>query len=127
MDGCKLSFMRAILCDEKKAIKNADLKLIEVPNYGELSVKNMFEDVMRDPEVSQYLPDKNMLSGKLPERDFFFGVLATIKHEYLSKVIKDAHAKRFKAGETVKKKDSILLSDSWLEELKKYPYFSSKI
>jgi hypothetical protein len=31
-----------------------------------------------------------MTSGKLPERAFFFGVLATVKNEYLLKVIKDA-------------------------------------
>jgi hypothetical protein len=41
-------------------------------------------------------------------------------------VVKDAQSKRFKADEGEKKKHSILLTESWLEELKKYPYFSSK-
>ena len=52
MDGCKLIFLKAILSDQKKAIKNLDLKTVDVPNYAELSVKNMYEDAMRDPTVS---------------------------------------------------------------------------
>ena len=86
-DGCKLVFLRAILSDEKKALKNSELKTINVPNYVELSVKNMYDDAMRDPLVSQYLPDKKMNSGKLPERSFFFGVLSTLKFQYLTKVV----------------------------------------
>ena len=126
-DGCKLIFLRAILSDEKKAIKNSELKTVDVPNYAELSVKNMYEDAMRDPLVSQYLPDKNMNSGKLPERLFFFGVLATIKNQYLTQVIHDSQSKRYKADEGYRKNQSILLTDTWLEEHRKYPYFSSKL
>lgn len=127
MDCCKLAFLRAILCEEKKAIKNSELRHIDVPFFAELSVKNMYEDAMRDPEVSEYLPDKKMCSGKLPERAFFFGVLATKRHGYLTKVVADANSQRFKAGEGSKKKDGILLSDAWLDELTKHPYYSSKI
>ena len=87
IDGCKLVFLRAILSDEKRALKNSELKTIDVPNYAELSVKNMYDDAMRDPLVSQYLPDKKMNSGKLPERSFFFGVLSTLKFQYLTKVV----------------------------------------
>ncbi len=84
MDGCKLSFMRAILREEKKAIKLANLVSMDVPNYSELSVKNMYEDAMGDEELARYLPSIEMCSGKLPERDFFFGVMATIRTAYLT-------------------------------------------
>ena len=57
---------------------------MEVPKFPELSVKNMFEEAMREPEVSQYLPDFEMNSKKFPERDFFFAVLASLRPEYLS-------------------------------------------
>ena len=57
---------------------------MEVPKFPELSVKSMFEEAMRDPEVSIYLPDFEMNSKKFPERDFFFGVLASIRPDYLS-------------------------------------------
>jgi hypothetical protein len=57
---------------------------MEVPKFPELSVKSMFEEAIRDPEVSQYLPDFEMNSKKFPERDFFFGVLASVRPDYLS-------------------------------------------
>ena len=81
-----------------------ELLTIDVPNYAELSVKNMYDDAMRDPLVSQYLPDKKMNSGKLPERSFFFDVLSTLKFQYLTKVVQDAQSKRFKADDGERKK-----------------------
>jgi hypothetical protein len=56
----------------------------------------MFEEAIRDPEVSTYLPDFEMNSKKYPERDFFFCVLATIKPDYLKQVIEIAHQNRMK-------------------------------
>ena len=58
MDGTKLDFMRAILREEKKALKSAELVVIEVPIYAEISVNNLYEDAMEDPEVAQYLSSK---------------------------------------------------------------------
>jgi hypothetical protein len=71
---------------------------MEVPKFPELSVKNMFEEAIRDPEVSTYLPDFEMNSKKYPERDFFFCVLASIKPDYLKQVIEIAHQNRMKEG-----------------------------
>jgi hypothetical protein len=45
----------------------------------------------------------------------------------LKDIIKEAHQKRYSLQEEDKKKQGIVMSDAWLEELKKYPYFSSKI
>jgi hypothetical protein len=42
-------------------------------------------------------------------------------------MIKEAHEKRNKAQEGDPKKQGILISDSWLEELRKHPYISSNI
>jgi hypothetical protein len=80
---------------------------------------------MGDQEVSQYLPTRVMCSNKLPERGFFFGVLATLRNDYLKEIIKGAHDKRYKTSEDNSSRSSILISDSWLDELKKHPYISS--
>jgi hypothetical protein len=53
---------------------------MEFPPYPELSVKNMYDDAMGDPDLSKYLPTREQMSGKLPERDFFFGILCTLKN-----------------------------------------------
>ena len=31
---------------------------MEVPNYQEISVKNLYEDALTDPELVKYLPSK---------------------------------------------------------------------
>ena len=51
-DFTKLSFIRAILQDKKKVFKTSELNKINIPRYEELSVKNLYKDVMADPKVS---------------------------------------------------------------------------
>ena len=63
---------------------------IKVPNYQELSVKNLYDDAMQDPLLSRYLLSKEQCLGKLPERDFFFGVQCTLKLQYMKDIIADA-------------------------------------
>ena len=61
----------------------------------EISVKNLYNDAMNDEILQKYLSSKEQMSGKLPERDFFFGVLSTLRKQYVSDIITEAHAKRF--------------------------------
>ena len=75
----KLAFIRAILQGKKKVFKSTEVLKINVPRYEELSVKNLYKDVMTDPQVSEYLPDLEQASNKLPEREFFFTILGTVK------------------------------------------------
>ena len=56
MQGTKLSFMRDLLSDKKLHLKQNDVNRMEVPNYQELSVKNLYEDAMKDPILEKYLP-----------------------------------------------------------------------
>jgi hypothetical protein len=86
-----MAFLKAILANKKKALHQSKVKLMEVPKFPELSVKSMFEEAIRDPEVGIYLPDFEMNSKKFPEREFFFGVLASLRPDYLKQVIDIAH------------------------------------
>ena len=52
---------------------------LDIPNYTEISVKNLYDDALNDAELAKYLPLKQQLSGKLPERKFYFGVLCTLR------------------------------------------------
>ena len=96
MKWTKLSFLRDLLNDKKLHLKRNEIIYLTVPNYKELSVKNIYDDTMQNPLLSKYLPNKEQLSGKLPEREFFFGILSTLKNQYMLDVIKDANEKRFK-------------------------------
>ena len=96
LKGTSLAFLRDILREEKQHLKTNEVIHLEVPSYAELSVKNMFPDALQDAVLAKYLPSKEQLSDRLPERSFFFGVLGTLKRQYLTDVIADAHAKRYR-------------------------------
>jgi hypothetical protein len=99
---------------------------MKVPMYPEISVKDLYPEAVLDPEVAPYLPDFEEGSHKLPERDFFFGILATKKTEYLKKIISDAHLARMKGEEEKEEKEVIMIKQDWLDELNRHPHVSSK-
>jgi hypothetical protein len=50
------------------------------------------------------------MSNKLPEREFFFGVVGTLKRHWLTEVIKVANEKRNKASDDAEDKNRIVIS-----------------
>jgi hypothetical protein len=46
ISGTKVSFIKAILCNEKKVFKRSEIKTINVPKYEELAVKNLYPDAL---------------------------------------------------------------------------------
>jgi hypothetical protein len=44
----------------------------------------------------------------------------------MKKIITEAHEQRFKDVQEEEKKDTIMITNKWYEELKKYPFVSSK-
>jgi len=126
MKGTKLSFMRDILADKKLHLKQNEVIRLDIPGYQELSVKNLYEDALKDPVLTKYLPTKEQLSNKLPEREFFFGVLCTLRKQYMTDIIQDASKKRFKVSEDDPKRQGIAITEGWFQDLMKHPYHSSK-
>jgi len=124
--GTKVSFLRAIFCNKKKTLKQTNVSSIVVPHYDELSVKNLYADAMKDELVKDYLPDLEQNSNKVPERDFFFGILNSLRPQYIKKVIEDANKVRYEVDVKDPQKDYIMLDEDWYKEFMKYPYFSSK-
>ena len=51
---------------------------------------------MKDEVLQMYLPNQEQMSGRLPEKDFFYGVLCTLRKQYMSDIIDAANQKRFK-------------------------------
>ena len=91
--------MRDILAERKLHLKQNEVIRLEIPAYQEISVKNLYADAMGDAVLSRYLPSREQLSGKLPERDFFFGVVCTLRRQYMSDIIAAAHKKRFQVAD----------------------------
>jgi hypothetical protein len=100
---------------------------MEVPCYQEISVKNLFEDAMKDELLMKYLPTKEQLSGRLPERNFFFGLMCSLRNQYMKDIIAGAHKARYTVAEEDTKKKAISITEAWIAELKKHPYHSRKL
>ena len=99
---------------------------MEVPCYQEISVKNLYQDAMKDELLAKYLPTKEQLSGRLPERGFFFGLLCTLRNQYMKDIIAEAQKARYTVEEGASGDKGIAISDAWMVELQKHPYHSSK-
>ena len=100
---------------------------MEVPCYQEISVKNLYEDAMKDELLVKYLPTKEQLSGRLPERDFFFGLMCTLRNQYMKDIIAGAHKARYTVADDDSNNKGISISEAWMAELQKHPYHSSKL
>ena len=99
MHGTKVSFMRDILSEAKLYLRQNEVNRMEVPCYQEISVKNLYEDAIKDEILAKYLPTKEQLSGRLPERSFFFGLMCTLRHQYMKDIIADAQKARYTVPE----------------------------
>ena len=82
---------------------------------------------MKDPVLTKYLPAKEQLSNKLPEREFFFGILCTLREQYMTEIIHEAYSKRIMVGDDDPKRQGIAITEGWFQELTKHPYHSSKL
>jgi hypothetical protein len=89
-------------------------------------VKNLYEDVMKDELLMKFLPTKEQLSGRLPERYFFFVLICTLRNQYIKDIIAGAHKVRYTVAEDNTKNQGISISEAWMAELQKHPYHLSK-
>ena len=121
MHGTKVGFMRDILSEAKSCLKQNEVNHMEVPCYQEISVKNLYKDAIKDEMLARYLPTKEQLSGRLPEREFFFGLLCTLRNQYMKDIIADAQKVRYTVPKDNLKKQGILISVSCMPELLKHP------
>lgn len=69
---------------------------VHVPQYDELSVKNLWKDLKNDTAFNIYFQD-TFAEDKGPCRKYFFDILNTIYPEYLNKIMKHASKQRFTA------------------------------
>jgi hypothetical protein len=127
MHGTKVGFMRDILSETKSHLRQNEVNHMEVPHYQEISVKNLYEDAMKDEVLAKYLPTKQQLSGRLPERGFFFGLLCTLRNQYMKDIIAEAQKARYTVAEDASGEKGISISEAWMAELQKHPYHSSKL
>lgn len=126
VDRVNKDFLKDVFAGRKHLIPLSQIRPIKVPDYDELSVKNLWPEVKEDKELSIYFPndfgDKN-----LPPREFFFNIINTAQPDYLAALIKHAHTLRFTSEKEEQKKELIEVTDEWKTKLLSHPFYSSKL
>ena len=56
-------WLKQILMGEKRLLKKSEVKHTEVGNYQEISVKGLYDEFTKRPDVKPYFPDK-LAKGK---------------------------------------------------------------
>jgi hypothetical protein len=82
---------------------------------------------MKDEVLAKYLPTKKQLSGRLSERGFFFGLLCTLRYQYMKDIIAEAQKPRYTVWDGYSGENGISNSEAWMAELQKHLYHSSKL
>ena len=87
-------FIKDVLCGQKKLLKMDQLKPVHVPHYDELSIKRLYDDVLKMPDVSSFFPD-SYARGRACDRKYFFDVWNTLYQDQVNNLITHANQLRF--------------------------------
>ena len=118
-------FLRDILQDKKKLMKQADITPITVPKYDELSVKALLPEWQAQPDFWVYFPDK-LPKDRVPDRDYFFTIMNTLQPDYVAAMIKHAQQLRFCGQAQHDEPQDIVIASHWVESLTALPFLSRK-
>ena len=103
----------------------SDIKMVKVPNYDELSVKNLWPHMQNVPEFMRFMPD-SIPKGRLPCREYFFTIMNTLNREYVGSLIRHANEQRHSAANMDMQTETIAISDKMWEQLNRLPFSSGK-
>lgn len=120
---CTKDLLKDIFAGRKKLIKSKDMRYISTPRYDEISVKNLYDKLLRLEGMAQHFPDKYG-KGRQCDRDFLFNIANTLHPEVMAELLEYAHAHRHDISGEKQAQETILATEEWAAELKAMPYFS---
>ena len=82
-------WIKQVFRGEKKLMKMADLRAINVTKYDELSVKRLYDDLLELEGMDQYFPD-SYPKGRVCDRDYMFNIANTLHPEVIRELINHA-------------------------------------
>ena len=125
--SCPFAFLQELAEKKKKFILRPQVPAFRMPTWPELSVKKLWPGVQLDEAFKDYFPN-TLPKGKLPDKQFFWGVIFTIKPGYAKRLVKDAIEQRNelpKPGEEDKAK-LLRIDAEYLQRMLEAPIFMSK-
>ena len=93
-------------------MKKSEVRFIKVPQYDELSVKNLWPEFKKDAQFMSFFP-ATFPKGKGPPREYFFDIINTLYPEYLNQVMDHANKQRMSAESEGLQRQAIAMTDFW--------------
>ena len=97
---------------------------MNLPSYRELSVKEIWPNFKDDSLIKVHMPDLD--EKELPEKEFFFGLLAALYNQETLKLVESAREKRALTQEE-DKEELIEIEPSIFKEIQSLMDFKSKL
>ena len=93
-DECPKFFMGQILTNKKKVLKKKDVPRSSAPKWPELALSDLWPRIQNDSAVMAYFPRFHGPQVKAPNRQFFWGILFTLRGDFCESLIDEAAEKR---------------------------------
>ena len=96
-----------------------------MPNFDELSVKELWPQMFENEEFMKYFPTPGP-STRLPCRTYFFNIMNTLMGEYVRQIMTHAQTVRANKSHMLEAVQTIEVTDEWFDKLKAVPFVSCK-
>ena len=111
-DMINKNFLQQVLSGKKRLLKQSAVRPCNPPNFGEIGVKKLYDEILKMEDMHFYFPD-SYSAGRQCNRTYLYNVWNTLHPNEVKEVIDFANNQRYsKLSETVKK-DSILITEEW--------------
>ena len=102
-------------------LKLSQVNFISVPKYDELSVKSLYDKIIKLEGMAQFFPD-SYPKGRQCDREFLFNIFNTFHPEMMKELIEYALKQRHALEGGKQELESVLANDHWANELKAMPF-----
>ena len=108
-------------CLIAEQVRSNDQIASSLPEYA---ISNVWHLVRDDVELCKYLPDYDMNKDRWPDRRFFWGVLSTLRRDWVDEYVKRAQAMRNERLVHSKKGKVLPITRGWREMLGEHDYLT---
>ena len=116
--------MLQVLSGEKELLERDDLPCQFPPQWPELSVQRVWQQLRDDDSVTKYFPQYD--ESECPPRKFFWPVFQKTHRELYRSMINDAIAQRASQNKKGATEEAIHIKSEWLEKLRRSQIVHSK-
>ena len=115
--------LKHVLAGRKMLLKMSEVSFCNPPTYDELSVKGLYDKVVKQPGMALLFPNRYP-KGRQCERAYMFNCWNTKHPHQVTAVIEHANKQRYAIDGEKVKQDTIIMTEHWRDELESMPFVS---